>query len=94
MASKEERDELKAAKDAVEVAEILLPKGDIERFERLRQAVVEALREVPLAVREAIRCHLSGREMRPGPMQDRFTDAEEAASDGFLTDTGDGFVLK
>jgi hypothetical protein len=85
---------LKAAKDAVDVAEILLPKGDIERFERLRQAAVDALQEVPLAVREAIRRDLSGEEMRPDPMQDRgsFTEAEEAVSEGLLINTDDGFV--
>ena len=84
---------LKVLKDAAKVAEILLPEDDIERFETLRRAAVDALRKVPLVVREAVRCHLGGSEMQPDPMrdQDSFANAEEAASDGLLVNTGDGY---
>jgi hypothetical protein len=86
---------LKATKDAAEVAEILRPEDDIERFEALRKTAVAALRRVAPIVQEAIRCHLSGDGMRwPDPMEDPgpASAAEEAVSEGFLIDSGDGLV--
>lgn len=86
---------LKATKDAAEVADILLPANDIERFKALREAAVEALQKVAPAVQEAIRCHLTGDAMRwPDPMDDPVfaAAADEAVSEGFLIDTGNGLV--
>ena len=86
---------LKAAKDAAEVADILLPTNDIERFKALREAAVEALRKVMPVVQEAIRCHLVGDAMRwPDPMEDPgfAAAADEAVSEGFLLDTGNGLA--
>ena len=77
---------LKAAKDAAEVAEILLPTNDIERFKALCEVAVEALRKVMPVVQEAIRCHLVGDAMRwPDPMEDPgfAAAAVEAVSEGF-----------
>ena len=86
---------LKATKDAAEVADILLPANDIEQFKALREAAVEALQKVAPAVQEAIRCHLTGDAMRwPDPMDDPVfaAAADEAVSEGFLIDTGNGLV--
>ncbi len=86
---------LKASKDAAEVAEILLPADDIERFEALRKKAVAALGQVAPIVQEAIRCRLSGDEMRwPDPMVDPgpASAAEDAVSEGFLIEYGDGLV--
>lgn len=79
--------------DSAEVAEILLPEDDIERFEALREKAVTALKEIAPIVREAIRCRLSGEDMRwPDPMEDPgpASAADEALSDGFLIDSGSG----
>lgn len=84
---------LKAAKDAAEVAEILLPDDDIGKFKNLRESAVAALREVSRPVREAIRCRLAGEEMHwPNPVEDpRSASAAEAAvSEGFLIDAASG----
>jgi hypothetical protein len=92
---KETIQRLKAAKDAAEVAEILLPEDDIERFKILRQSAVDALRKVTPAVQEAIRCQLAGDEMHwPSPTEDPgfASSAEEAVSEGFLIDAADGLV--
>lgn len=92
---KETIDRLKVAKDAAEVAEILLPADDIERFNTLRHQAVDSLREVPRVVREAIRCQLGGDEMRwPNPVEEPglASDTDEAVSDGFLVDTGNGLA--
>ncbi len=86
---------LKALKDAAEVAEILLPVDDIERFEDLREKAVTALKLVTPVVQEAIRCRLGGESMRwPDPMEDPgpASAAEEAVSDGFLIDSGSGLA--
>jgi hypothetical protein len=86
---------LKAAKDAAEVAEILLPADDIERFEALRQKAIAALKRVAPIIQEAIRCRLSGDGMRwPDSMEDPgpASAAENAVSDGFLIDSGNGLA--
>jgi hypothetical protein len=94
-ALKETVERLKATKDAVEVAEVLLPADDIERFEALRKTAVSLLRAVAPVVQEAIRCRLAGDEMPwPDPMEDPgpASAAEEAVSEGFLNDSGNGLV--
>jgi len=86
---------LKAAKDAAEVAEILRPADDIERFGALREKAVAALKKVAPIVQDAIRCRLSGEGMRwPDPMEDPgpASAADGAVSDGFLIDSGDGLA--
>ena len=86
---------LKAAKDAAEVAEILLPEDDIERFKELRESAVAALRKVEPVVQEAIRCQLAGDEMHwPNPNEDPglASAADEAVSEGFLIGAANGLV--
>lgn len=90
---------LKVLKDQEKVAEILLPANDIERFKALREAAIEALRVDELrrfapAVQEAIRCRLDGGEMRWHDAEQAgiLSYAEEAVSEGFLVDTGNGVV--
>lgn len=88
-------EQLKVLKDATEVEEVLLPEDDIERFEALRKKALTALKEIAPIVREAIRCRLSGEDMRwPEPMEDPgpASAADEALSDGFLIDSGSGPV--
>jgi hypothetical protein len=92
---KETVQRLKAAKDAAEVAEILLPRDDIERFSILRESAVAELRKVAPVVQEAIRCQLAGDEMPwPNPMEDPgfASAADEAVSEGLLIDNGNGLV--
>lgn len=81
-------------KDAAEIAEILLPEDDIERFKALRDKAVDELKEVAPAVREAIRYQLSGEEMRWQDASEAGLEssAETAVSEGYLTDTGGGLV--
>lgn len=86
---------LKEAKDAAEVAEILLPTDDIARFEVLRENAAAELRRVAPVVQEAIRCRLGGVGMPwPDQMEDpgRASAADDAVSDGFLIDGGDGLI--
>jgi TIR domain len=86
-------EQLKAAKDAAEVTEILLPADDIERFEALREKAIAAIKGVAPIIQEAIRCRLSGDAMRwPDPMEDPgpASAAENAVTDGLLIDTGNG----
>jgi hypothetical protein len=93
---KETIEQLKAAKDAAEVAEILLPKDDIERFNRLRQRASDALSDVASVVREAIRCDMAGEPMRwPNPVEEPSLSraADEAVSEGFLIERGDGGLI-
>jgi len=86
---------LKDAKDAAEVAKILLPEDDIERFRTLRESAIASLREVTPVVQEAIRCQLAGDEMPwPNPMEDPgfASAADQAVSEGFLIDSGSGLI--
>jgi hypothetical protein len=83
---------LRAAKDADEVAEILLPSDDIDRFKALQSRAASALKGVSRAVRETIRCGLSGDEMRwPNKFDDPdlFREVEDALASGHLVDGGD-----
>jgi hypothetical protein len=85
---------LKAAKDASEVEEILLPADDIERFKALRDKAVSALQKVTPAVQEAIRHSLSRSEMRWLDAREAGIESsvQDAVSEGFLTDNGSGVV--
>lgn len=76
-----------AAKSAAEVAEILLPEDEIERFEELKAKAASAVGKLPAIVGEAIWYSLfDGGMPRPDYYEDktRLDEAEEAKRDGFL----------
>lgn len=82
-----------AAKSADEIAEILLPKDEVERFEALREAAADAVAELPTIVGEAIWCSIfEGGMRRPDYWndRDRREEAEEAKRDGFLRESSSG----
>lgn len=79
-------DLLVAAKSAKEAVEIALPDDERERFDVLERHAREALTEVPVIVRDAIRFNLRNEEMPwPGSFDDR-SEVEEAYQAGLLED--------
>jgi hypothetical protein len=75
-----------------EVAEILLPEGERERFGALVQQVTRALSELPHVVRDAVWYELDRREL-PWPAY-RSEEFEEAIDAGWLRESssGDGLL--
>ncbi len=74
-------------KDRSAVAQATLPKGNQERFEALVAASRKALSKVSAIVKEAIRCDVSGRQMRwPNGFDDpqAHSEVERALDDGEL----------
>jgi hypothetical protein len=77
-------DLLVVAKSAKEAVEIALPEEEHERFNVLERRAREALAEVPMVVRDAIRLKLRNEEMPwPRSFDDR-SEVEEAYQAGFL----------
>lgn len=68
---------LASAKSADEVTEIMLPKGERERFDALLTKARDAFRKVPVQVGDAMWYRLSFREM-PGPDSSRFHEVLDA----------------
>ena len=84
-----------AAKSAAEVADVLLPENEVERFEALREAASDAVGELPGIVGEALWYSIFEGEMpRPSYWDEkpRLEAAEDAKRDGWLRVTSsEGF---
>jgi hypothetical protein len=88
-------EQLRAAKDAVAVRQIMKPKNEIAEFEMLKKAATRALSELPTPARDAIYWDMKNEEMPwPNSYEDKwdYGQVEKARVDGWLTDgnTEDG----
>ena len=92
----EKVEQLKAAKSAEEVAEIVLPRDEVQRFEVLLSTAEEAANKLPGIVVDAMWYDLFENGMPwPNRYEDQpgFEGARDAERDGLLVDSGDGLLV-
>ena len=87
----EQIEELSKTRPAETVRRVRRPKNDVAQFELLQREALEALRDLPAIVQEAIWHELSHGEMPwPDGFEDRYRsdDAQSAFDDGLLSESG------